>query len=518
MGIRLKLLVPILFLIVALAGTSSYFIVGNTRDQLMSQQDQKGTSLVRLIAQIAAQDLEASDRNTFEDRLRGAGVYEDPDVAYVAVFFENGKPYSFLSGDRSAIPKGAKNIERWREEVRAKPIKREGPDQGFPYIWEFVAPSIENDKVVGVVKLGLDYEPALDAIQSILFHIAMTGIVITIIAVGLALYLSRSVTKPIHALIQGFEALGKGEMNHRLSIQADDEIGALGASFNQMAERVRDARTKMENYSKDLEEMVRARTSELRKAYDELKRLDELKDTFLSSVSHELRTPLTSISSFAEILLQYEDEDPATREEFLGIIKREAERLSRLIDDVLDLAKIEAGMATWKPERCDLRSIVEDAIATIRPLLEAGGMSSHFSYPPRIPQVLCDKDRVCQVVMNLLSNARKFTKQGDTIEARLQVENGFVRCEVEDHGAGIAPENCDRIFEKFRQVEDDGLTNKPKGTGLGLPISRDIVEFHGGKLWVESQIGKGSTFIFTIPTADNPEPRPISKYMENAAS
>lgn len=518
MKLRSRILIPIVALVLTLGATFAYFVTGKAGDQLLAKETERALGIVQTLAQMAVGDSDVIEIARFQERLHRSGLLESPDLVYVVLSGYRSRESGTFGGP---IPRRAEEPYEWSSPLDSPPVQRSCSDEAFPDIQEFIAPVASFGRsfpthLLGTVKIGVSFAPIYAERRRLFLTIGILGGLIMIGGIGIANYLSKSITEPLEGLIEGLEAFGRGDLNRRIDILSADEIGALGSSFNQMAEKLRMSRAKIENYSRDLEEMVRARTAELRRAYDELKRLDELKDTFLSSVSHELRTPLTSIHSFVEILQQYGDEDPATRQEFLGIIKRETERLSRLIDDVLDLAKIEAGMASWKVDRHDLRRIVEDAIAAIRPLLDASRITVQLSFPPRIPQILGDRDRLSQVITNLLSNARKFTKAGDTIEVRLKVDSGFVRCEFEDHGVGIAAEHLEKVFEKFRQVENDTLTEKPKGTGLGLPISRDIIEFHGGRMWAESEVGKGATFIFTIPTADNPEPRPISKYAESA--
>jgi len=256
---------------------------------------------------------------------------------------------------------------------------------------------------------------------------------------------------------------------------------------------------------KRAEEALNQKMEELRVAYEKLKELDQLKDTFLSTVSHELRTPLTSIKSFSEILLTY-DEDRETQKEFLNIIKEESDRLTRLINDFLDLSKIESGRMQWETVELSVADVIKTAINATQALASQANLAVKVGISPKLPTITSDKDRLVQVVTNLLSNAIKFTPQGGRIEVKAQMRQSddskkkpdVVVVSVTDSGIGIDPKDHKGVFEKFKQVGDT-LTDKPKGTGLGLPICKEIVEHFGGKLWVESQLGKGSTFLFTLP-------------------
>lgn len=263
-----------------------------------------------------------------------------------------------------------------------------------------------------------------------------------------------------------------------------------------------DEATQVRAHSRQLEAKQReleAATGELRAANERLREVDRMKDDFISTVTHELRTPLTSIRALSEML----HDDPklalADRSRFLGIILGETERLTRLINQILDLARLESGHAEWTSSAVDLGDVVREAMATLEPLFREKGVALAAEMPPAGPVVQADRDRLTQVVINLLSNAVKFVPGGiGRVLVRVLPGAPGVRVEVADNGPGLTAEECRVIFEKFRQGGNT-LTDKPQGTGLGLPISRQIVEYFGGNLWVESQPGAGATFIFTVP-------------------
>jgi Na+/proline symporter/nitrogen-specific signal transduction histidine kinase len=256
-------------------------------------------------------------------------------------------------------------------------------------------------------------------------------------------------------------------------------------------------------YSHQLEQKSReleAATAELRAANERLTELDRMKDDFISTVTHELRTPLTSIRAFSEILHDHPDMAADKRAQFILIIVKESERLTRMINQVLDLAKLESGSAEWHPSEIDLKEVIDDAVSTTSQLLRENGIALTLELPSdTVPRVQADRDRLMQVMLNLISNAVKFCDRRDgRIAIALRRRNGALQVDVRDNGIGITAEDHEIIFEKFRQVGDT-LTEKPQGTGLGLPISRQIVQHFGGKLWVESVLGQGATFSFTLP-------------------
>jgi Na+/proline symporter/nitrogen-specific signal transduction histidine kinase len=253
----------------------------------------------------------------------------------------------------------------------------------------------------------------------------------------------------------------------------------------------------LEQKSKQLEDA----TAELKAANERLQELDRLKDDFLSTVTHELRTPLTSIRSFSEILHDSPELDPAERQHFLSIVIRESERLTRLINQVLDLTKLETGRMDWQMTDVDLREVINHAVASLRQLFEEKGVTLGVALPEDMPFVRGDRDQLIQLVINLLSNAEKFcpAKTG-RVDIHAETSNRMITVKVIDNGPGIPADQLDRIFEKFHQVRA-GMTGNPMGSGLGLAICRGIVEHLGGRIWVRSRLGQGSTFVFTVPCA-----------------
>ena len=269
-----------------------------------------------------------------------------------------------------------------------------------------------------------------------------------------------------------------------------------------------DETTHVLEYSRQLEqksEALEAATRELRAANERLRELDRLKDEFLSTVTHELRTPLTSIRSFTEILHDDPEMPAEQRQEFLEIVIGESERLTRLINDMLDLAKMEAGKLDWYMADIDSGAVIEQAVAATRTLFgEDEAVELKVELPARLPAVRADRDRLTQVIVNLMSNAAKFCdREHGQVTITAAAEPEHLRVSVTDNGSGVRPEYQSLIFEKFQQASDT-LTDKPQGTGLGLPICREIVEYFGGRIWVESRPGEGSTFSFTVPYARGP--------------
>jgi Na+/proline symporter/nitrogen-specific signal transduction histidine kinase len=263
-----------------------------------------------------------------------------------------------------------------------------------------------------------------------------------------------------------------------------------------------DEASQVRAYSRELEQKSReleAATAELRAANAQLQELDRLKDDFMSTVTHELRTPLTSIRAFSEILRDAPEAPVADRARFLAIVVKETERLTRLIDQTLDMAKIESGNAEWHTSELDVDEVIREAVDSTSQLFHAKSVQLEVAVPPVLPRVRADRDRLTQVLINLLSNAVNYSPAGGgKVEVRVSAADRAVRVDVRDNGPGIGPADHARVFERFRQVGDT-VEGRPRGTGLGLPISKRIIEHFGGRLWVESELGKGATFSFVLP-------------------
>ena len=305
-----------------------------------------------------------------------------------------------------------------------------------------------------------------------------------------------------------------GRLVHRVETQLAGAIGSASARVMVASAveeetlglddvmRIVDEASQLRAYSHQLEVQqasLRRATDELRAANEKLQGLDRLKDDFMSSVTHELRTPLTSIRALAELMRDEADMPEAQRQQFMGIIVGETERLSRLVNQVLDMAKIESGHADWIDDDVDLVALARHAAQTLAETLRERGVTLQLDLPTEpLPTLRADPDRLLQVLLNLLSNAAKFVPAGaGRIVLTLRGDAQGATVTVADNGPGVPAHEQALVFEKFRQG-GDGL-NRPQGTGLGLPICRQIVEHYGGRIWLQSDPGQGATFGYTLP-------------------
>jgi signal transduction histidine kinase len=294
-----------------------------------------------------------------------------------------------------------------------------------------------------------------------------------VLALLLGFVLSWSLIGPIQRIGARLAAIASGEFSGHVDVPNRDELGALAANVNRM-------------------------NDELRRLYKELEAASLHKSEFLANMSHELRTPLNAILGFSQVLRERTFGDINEKQkEYLDDILSSGNHLLSLINDVLDLSKVEAGQVELETAPFSLREALESGVVMVRERATRDGVKIALSADLDVDTVKGDERRIRQVIFNLLSNAVKFTPAGGAVGVKAAQENGEVRVSIADTGPGIAAEDRERIFEEFQQT-DAGIEQR-EGTGLGLALSKRLVELHGGRIWVESELGKGSTFVFTLP-------------------
>ncbi len=270
-----------------------------------------------------------------------------------------------------------------------------------------------------------------------------------------------------------------------------------------MIGRLREAQCELSGANEKLaasEIDLERRAAELEIGNARLHELDQLKTTFLSTVAHELRTPLAAIVSAAKIIQKHHQTKPDVVERFGPTIMTEGNRLTRLINDFLDLAKIEAGCVDWTDSDVDLAEIAEQATSGVSSLANETQVELTTEISASCPTLLADHDRLVQVLTNLLSNSIKHTPAGGRVTVSADLDGERIVMAVKDTGEGIPPEDVPKVFDRFYQAKGPQAKKKKASTGLGLSISREIVERHGGHIWVESELGAGTSFLFTLPT------------------
>ena len=365
--------------------------------------------------------------------------------------------------------------------------------------------------------------PVMTHLFGLIFSV--TGVAVLLTS-AMGILLATSISDPLGHIAGVIGQVEAGNLRSRSNLLANDETGDLSQQFDRMAGEIEKGRSALEELNRVLEQRVIEKTADLTRALEQitssnrdlavanrkLQELDRLKSDFVSVVSHEMRTPLTSIKAFAELIIMKPDMPSEKRERLLSIINSENERLIRLINDILDLNKIEAGKYSWTIRRVDLAEVIRSTVANIRSLADNKGITIHVPQLAGLPVVDGDHDRLMQVVTNILSNAIKFTLPGGEITIKsvcVRAPVHQVTISVTDTGIGIPIHDLEVIFDKFHRSSGD-LTNSAEGTGLGLSISKYIIEHHGGRIWAESVPGKGSTFSFTLPLDKTGRPETLT--------
>ena len=287
--------------------------------------------------------------------------------------------------------------------------------------------------------------------------------------------LISSMRRPLEELVDAAGRLAAGDRSARVQVGGLSETATLGAAFNEMAD-------------------------ELEREASQRDQLDRLKDEFVLTASHELRSPLTSVQGFAELLMLERDSLTPKQVETVEIIVDNCRHLVRLLNDLLDLARSDAGRLGITPKPTEVAPLIEDAVRTIRAQTESANQALSEEIEPGLPLIYVEADRIRQILVNLLTNAHEYSPEGASIEVMARVAGDEVEIAVTDNGPGIPETQLEHIFERFTRG-DAGLTQRVGGTGLGLAISKSLVELHGGTIAVESTPGVGSTFSFRLPAA-----------------
>ncbi|MCG3205012.1 MAG: Adaptive-response sensory-kinase SasA [Elusimicrobia bacterium] len=327
----------------------------------------------------------------------------------------------------------------------------------------------------GVARIGFDKNVIDEEIQESLriMDQRIKGAFFLALILGIvgAFLLATFITKPIETLRTGAQQIGEGKLSHRIEVHTNDELRELADDFNAMAKK--------------------------------LGELDEMKQDFVSNVTHELRSPMTSIRGYVDLLLQGAPSSLSqTQKDYLSVIKNSAVRLGRFIDNLLDVAKIEANKLNLTPESLSLHELGYEMTVLFKPQLDEKGIVLKNLIPKEMPPAFVDKDKLAEVFINLTSNAIKFTPEKGTIEFQAAEGEKHLEVRVQDNGPGIPEDKAAKLFNKFEQVKSNqGLARKHKGTGLGLTIAKGIIEAHGGKIWIKSPgpHGVGTAFYFSVP-------------------
>lgn len=330
----------------------------------------------------------------------------------------------------------------------------------------------------------------------------LTFVLVAVAGLGLAactaaaLWLNRSLSQSIGRLMQGAAAIGRGDLAHRIAVAGRDELAVLSRAFNEMADRIEDQQQRLVSIQRDLESQVRARTQELERANQRLQHLDRSRVRFLADISHELRTPLTILRGEAEVSLRGTSRPEAEYRDALAEIVDQAAQMSRLIDDLLFLARSEADTISFEARPVVLQDCLAEAIAAGNGLITDGLRLEH-SWPDAPIRVSADPQRLQQAVVILIDNAIKYSEGADSVEVVARRDGAAAEISVIDHGPGIPEEDLPYVFERF--YRGSGRASDAGGSGLGLSIARWIVEKHGGTISATSEPHRRTAFTIRLP-------------------
>jgi signal transduction histidine kinase len=466
----------------------------------------------------------SEDKLLLEAAMRG--TLKNPDVTYVVIHSRDGR--ILASGGRPATSEA-----KFAEAQIDRPLSRKVEGVGQRFL-EFLSPIVaersqtpdevlniapvrgkgtdRREEVIGGVRIGL----SLASVEAQAWSLTKLwgGVTVAfLVASTLIVYgFSRRITNPVKQLTQQAQKVATGHLDERIAVRSRDEIGQLASAFNRMMESLRltmndkeRALAELEELNRTLEGRIRQRTVELEERSSaledksrQLEAASRHKSDFLANVSHELRTPMNAILGFNEMILdQVYGDIPAELRRPLTDIQQSGKHLLRLINDVLDLSKIEAGRMDLNLGEYSAGDAVAVVGASLGSLAAAKSLELIVIVPEGLPLAYGDGKRITQCLMNLAGNALKFTRRG-RVEIAVEHVEKMLRFRVSDTGIGIPAEQIGQLFTEFQQA-DGTIAREFGGTGLGLSITKKFVEMHGGRVWVESKVGTGSTFFFSVP-------------------
>lgn len=341
---------------------------------------------------------------------------------------------------------------------------------------DVAVPIVSEDGSSRFVVYIRDNKQTVTELNSEIFTLILEAVVIGLaISIAISLILSVTILQPIRGMTTAAEEMADGDFSRKIPVESEDEIGILAGTFNNMA-------------------------SQIETMLEELKKAEQLRREFVANVSHELRTPLTSVRTYAETLVDNDDMPEETTKEFLGVILNECDRMTKIVSDLLELSRFDSGNSNLVFEQFSLEQSVRGIFKSIELDAKNHGHTINLELEWGLPEVRGDKMRIEQVLMNIMSNAVKYTPDGGNIDIYSGKTDSTVWVRIEDSGVGIPEEDLSRVFDRFYRV-DKARSREKGGTGLGLSIARDIVEMHNGEIIIASEPGKGTSVTVYLPIA-----------------
>jgi signal transduction histidine kinase len=511
-SIRRKAIAGLLIILLSAVFLIGLSIVSQARNFILAEVQRRASSVARFVGSDLARALDLPDFR-FSVQEVVDRICDDPSVVYASVFDGKGR---LVARNSSRPDQGVKRSLPLAElyDVGAEEV-RYHVSGDILEVYRSVVLGPATDKFYFL--LGFDIADVSSIVTKITRLIAFNAFIVYIFGLLALIAAVNRLTEPLTDLASGIEVLGLGKMPQPVPVRGYDEVGTLSSNFNKMIEDLGRYRHEVERYQKHLEEMVGERTEALNVANLELTRineslkaaneklleLDKLKSNFLGIATHELKTPLSVVGGYLDSLQDgFAGELNDAQTGIVGEALSSCHRMEALISDMLDLNKIEAGRMPMEITEMPIMHVVQKVAGQMIPLLQKKRLTLDIIEEGMELPARFDEDRIIQVLVNLVSNAIKFTQEGGRITVSSprgkDADPSFIQISVTDTGIGISEEDLPRVFEEFAQVGEPG---KEEGTGLGLAICLRIIEAHGGEIWAQSELGKGTTFSFTLPLA-----------------
>lgn len=540
-SIKLKIFIAITSIILFISLTTTFSFLSMTKIEFLKEIEKRGISEANDIANEAKYGVFIENKSILNKII--ANRMKRSDIAYIEIFREDGLLLAKIKKNNKVLLRnkeeelkkdlnedismsslklksGEKIYEFTANIVEERDLVKSGFDGVFFFGGKFgeIKESQPITSTIGNVKVGISLKNMKNMLSDIIFTSVLILFIVIIIAIASSIIFIRWIVKPISHVTQVAMEISEGDLTKTVAVKSSDEIGLMAKNFNKMTNFLKNTINELETFKQGLEKQVEKRTSDLKKAniemikaYNKLSELEQIKTNFVSTVSHELRTPLTSIVGFANNTQEFYKKDILPQlaadnkrltmkskriEKNLIIMVSEGERLARLVNDLLDISKMEAGKIQWNITSVDINKVCHHSLSIVDGYPKRNGVKICFDSSENVLPVKADSDRLVQVITNFMSNALKFTEKG-SVTLKVEAKNEYVKVSVIDTGIGIDKEDIKKVFDKFQQVGEN-LTDKPKGTGLGLPICKEIINHFGGDINVVSEIGKGSSFSFNL--------------------
>ncbi len=473
MNLKAKITLYVSFLLLVVIVAVSYNIFVTQKKILTQQISENRIKAFTSFVSMCNEAIKVKDYSQVDNAVKLLVSTYKPSVVYAGYINSN-----------NSVMYASRDEDRNMDSVLKMRIKKTNKDYIEVYssltgeqICEFATPFFFDGENVGTFIVGFSQDNMKEEIDngiSMMLHkIKIIVIVTMIFGLLLSYFLGYSFAKPIKMLTNAAEQISKGNLDVEIKVNRKDEIGKLSNTFNNMAKQI--------------------------------KELDSMKDSFVSSVSHELRSPLSAIDGYCDLLIECVNNNYSKEQELKGlqIIKQATVRLTNFINNILDLAKMKANKLEVKKVDADIAPIIDEIVTLYQPLATQQKKRVYSEIADGIPKINIDIEKMKQVITNLVSNAMKFTKENGNVGVKaFPVSNGYgddyIEIWVQDDGVGIPKQQVDMVFQKFYQVHD-GEFKRPKGTGLGLTIVFEMVKLHKGYVWAESDLGKGTTFKIALP-------------------